>query len=230
MNSASISPKYAMLLVGGTFLLSIFYWAIGTYFFNSPLSYFEYFELTILIAILILGGYQIFFWVQRHNSYFKTRVLKISLDDYIPFWPSWVWIYSFLYYVAIGYVLISVDSVEQAVTYIFGGIMLLLIQSLFFLFIPTVVPQNEWRTYTVHSLSTRYLKFIQTLDNGRNCFPSMHCSLATYIGLILLPTIGAWAYLFIALIAVSCLLVKQHQILDIPPGIIVGWLIFHSIA
>jgi membrane-associated phospholipid phosphatase len=87
---------------------------------------------------------------------------------------------------------------------------------------PCRVPQS-YREYEVKNTSTRYLKFVQGLDNGRNCFPSMHNSVAAYVGLVLLPTIGIWSYVFIASIAISSLLVKQHQLLDIVPGLLLGW-------
>lgn len=224
----SITPKYMLFVVLGTFLFSVIYYVLGVSFFKSPLSYYEYLILTTLIAVSITGGYQIFFWVQRNNYFFKTRCFKIKIDDLIPFWPSWVWIYSFLYYIMIGYVVVSIKSIEQGVFIIFGGLVLLFFQCVCFMFFPTVACNDfSWRKYEGNSLSVRYLKFIQKLDNGRNCFPSMHMSMATYISLVLSPVIsllGAW--IFIALIFFSTVFVKQHPLFDLLPGVILGWLVY----
>lgn len=192
---------------------------------NSSLNFKQYLMFTSLMAVVITGGYQLFFWVQRNNYFFKTRCLKIKLDDKIPFWPSWIWIYNFIYYIMMGYVIVSISSIEEGVNLIFAGLVLLSFQAIIFMFYPCTVPPS-WRKYKVNSLSTRYLKFVQGIDNGRNCMPSMHCSVATLIGLILLPTLSYFAYGFIALIALSCLFVKQHQILDLVPGILLGWFVF----
>ena len=203
-----IKPKYMLLLVAGAFIFSIIYYFIGTEFMNSPLSYYQYLVFTTILAIVIVGGYQIFFWTQRNNYFFKTRCLKIWIDDHIPFWPKWVWVYSLLYYIIIGYVAVSIKSIEEGTNLIFGGLVLLFLHSVLFLVFPCTVPAS-WRRYNVNSLSTRYLRFIQGVDNGRNCFPSKHCSLATYVGLILMPVLSFYSVLLILLIVISCLFIKQ---------------------
>ena len=220
-----IRPKYMLLIVLSTLLFSVVFYFLGKNLADSPLSYKQYLEFTVLISIVIVGGYQLFFWIQKNNYYFKTRCLKTKLDDMIPFWPGWIWIYSFIYYILIGYIVVSIQSIEEGVHIIFGGIVLLAAQCIFFILFPcTVLPR--WRKYKVDSLSMRFLRFTQGLDNGRNCMPSMHMSVATFVSLLLLPVLGYYAYIFILLIALSCLFVKQHQIFDILPGILLGWIVY----
>ena len=103
--------------------------------------------------------------------------------------------------------------------------MLLLAQVAFFYLFPSTVPP-DYRKYEVNSLATKFLKFVQGKDNGRNCMPSMHCSVAMYVSMALYPSIGNAAWTFAGLIAVSCLLVKQHQMADILPGLGLGWLVW----
>ena len=225
LNRTKIKPRYMLLLSLVTFIFSVAYYIIGNKYANSPLTYYQYIEFTSLIAIIIVGGYQIFFWVQRNNYFFRTRCLKTKFDEYIPFWPSWVWAYSFLYYLIIGLVVVSIKSIEQGVNIIFGGLLLLFLQLICFIFFPCTVPP-EWRKYKLNSVSTKYLKFVQGLDNGRNCFPSMHCSVATYTILILMPLISYYSFMLLLLIIISCLFVKQHQIADIVPGVLLGWIVY----
>jgi len=222
---ARITPLYMFLLIVTIPLFAWLYYLVGTRFFNSPLSLEEYVVFSGLVAIIVTGCYQLFFWVQRNNYYFKTRCFVSPLDQHIPFWSAWVWIYSFLYYIAIGFVVASIRSIAEGVYLVFGAILLLLAQVFLFFFFPSTVPP-EYRQYEATNFSTRYLKFVQGKDNGRNCMPSMHCSVSMYVSLVLYPAIGDASWVFVGLIAVSCLLVKQHQVADILPGIALGWAIW----
>jgi len=221
----NISPQLVVLLYASIFFLAIFYYIIGTLFFNSPLTFKEYLVFTSVLGVVIVGGYQLFFWTQYHNTKFKTRCYRIWLDDLIPHIPSFIWIYNLSYYVIIGLVLVTLSSLEQGLYYIFGGLILLTVHCIIFYFFPSVVPAH-WRDYKAASKAQKFLKFVQKLDRGRNCMPSMHMSVATYVSLLLLPALSYYSFVFIALIGVSCLLVKQHTIPDIAPGIVLGWLVY----
>ncbi len=224
-----ISPGYMLLLILSTFGIGVVYY--GAALFSNPTEHMpfgDYIVFTSVLAIVIVGAYQLFFWVQNNNYFFETRCLAIKVDDYIPFWPIWIWPYSFIYYVMIGMVVIQISSLEEGLYHLFGGLLVLLAQCACFMVYPCRVPAS-YREYKVTNLSTRYLRFVQRLDNGRNCFPSMHNSVATYVGLVLLPTFGVWSYVFIGIIAISCLFVKQHQVLDIIPGVLLGWGVYELV-
>ena len=65
------------------------------------------------------------------------------------------------------------------------------------------------------------------LDRTKNALPSMHVGLATMLALIGWHRSRAWGVALgtaALLIAVSTLLVKQHFLVDLPAGAIVGWL------
>lgn len=217
-----ISPPLMLLLLCTPALITPVYCLIARLVSPVPLNCLDYLVFLSLLAIVIVGGFQIFFWVQDNNHYFTTRCLKITLDDHIPFWPSWIWVYSGLFYLLVGLAAVAIRSIEEGVYVIFGGLVLLLVQSVCFLAFPCTVPPS-WREYEPTRLSLRLLRFGQEIDNGRNCFPSMHCSVATYAGLVMLPTLGGFAYAVIALTCVSGLFVKQHQILDVLAGVALGW-------
>jgi len=44
---------------------------------------------------------------------------------------------------------------------------------------------------------------------------------------VLYPSIGNYAFVFAGLIAISCLFVKQHQMADIIPGLLLGYTIWY---
>lgn len=224
--TSEFSPKWMFLLILSPLALSAIYFWISRFFGMSGMSYVDYLKFTTLLTAVVPGGYQLYFWTQRNSNFFKSRCFKIWIDDYIPFYPSWVWVYSFMYYVLIGAFMFAIPSIEQGVYLIFGGLVLLVVQCLFFILMPVVNPP-EWRQFEANTVSKKFLKFVQGFDDENNCFPSMHCSLATYISLALVPVFGYYAFIFIFLIAVSCLFTKQHQFMDVIPGVGLGAIIYY---
>jgi membrane-associated phospholipid phosphatase len=179
----------------------------------------------LLSMVLIVGVYQFYFWCQR-NHLATPIELKLRIDDWIPYWPSWVWIYSCVYYPIILYLNFVIDSARQF-TYVATSYMLLLgSQMLFFVFFPVNTPAH-WRRYNQqHNLSERFLALVQRFDARSNSFPSMHVSVAMLTALHLLPNLGPTAFAFPLLIALSCLFTKQHYIIDLPAGALLGWCTF----
>ena len=179
-----------------------------------------------LSVILIIGIYQFYFWCQR-NPLAASRQLRLRLDDAIPYQPSWVWIYSCLYYPVIVYINFITESPRHFMYMAMSYIVLLVFQMAFFLVFPVSTPA-EWRLSVAggRGRSERFLAFVQSFDAPSNSFPSMHCSVAVLTALHLQPYLGVWVWIFPALIAASCVFTKQHYVIDIPPGAALGWLVF----
>ena len=183
----------------------------------------------MLSVFLIVGAYQFYFWCQRHAAA-PPRELKLPLDERIPYRPSWVWVYSFLYYPAILYLNWIAESPGDFTRIAANFIVLLLLQMAFFLAFPVATPAS-WREMNGRrGLSERFLAYVQQVDAPSNCFPSMHVSVATLTALYLYPQLGAWALLFPVLIAASALFTKQHYLADIPAGAALGWATFKIFA
>ena len=191
----------------------------------------DYFVGLVSAAVMIIGGYQFYFFVQRRHLG-EARLLPTAIDDYIPFWPSWVWIYSGLYYpIIVALVFLQPDF--RAYNYTaFSFLILLAMQFLVFLLLPTRVP-DHWREFDPkQSMAHRFLGFVQSYDQLSNSLPSMHVSVATltaihlYLGVE--PLVGpSWAslsYAFPLLISLSAVFTKQHYVIDLPPGVAFGWL------
>lgn len=176
----------------------------------------------ILSVFLIIGVYQFYFWCQRHTV-IEPRGLGLALDDWIPYWPSWVWIYSFLYYPIILYINLVVDSSREFNHLVISYVMLLAFQLVFFMLFPVATPERWRRCNMRRSWSERFLAFVQDFDDRTNSFPSMHCSVAMLTALHLFPYLGAIAFVFPVLISLSCVFTKQHFVIDVPAGIALGW-------
>ncbi|HTB84718.1 MAG TPA: phosphatase PAP2 family protein [Candidatus Sulfotelmatobacter sp.] len=181
----------------------------------------------VMSVFLIVGVYQFYFWCQR-NYVTQPRALKTPLDDSIPYWPRWVWIYSGLYYPVIVYINFTVESPRQFLHIAMSYILLLVAQMAFFIFFPVATPA-EWRDINQRrGRSERFLAFVQSLDAPSNSFPSMHMSVATLTAMHLWPHLGPWTMLFPGLIALSCVFTKQHFLIDLPAGAALGWLVFKA--
>ena len=179
----------------------------------------------LLGSILIVGGYQFYFWCQR-NPLRPARELRLPLDDRIPFRPAWVWIYSLLYYPVILYTTWVVQSSREFVYLAVSFLGLLAMQMAFFLLFPVATPES-WRAINGgRTWSERFLALVQRLDARSNSFPSMHTSVATLTALYLQPHVGTWAFAFPTVIGLSCLFTKQHYLVDLPAGAVLGVLAY----
>ena len=179
----------------------------------------------VLSVVLIVGVYQFYFWCQR-NALTDPRELTFSIDRWIPFWPTWVWVYSFLYYPAILGVNLIIESSQQFIYMAISYMLLLALQMVLFLTYPVTTPKHWRQRDTVNGISEKFLAFVQRFDAPSNSFPSMHTSVATLTAFHLYSELGAITFLFPTLIGVSCLFTKQHYFIDIPAGALLGWVSF----
>jgi membrane-associated phospholipid phosphatase len=176
---------------------------------------------------LIFGVYQFYFWCQR-QKWVAPRRFSSKLDDYFPYWPIWAWVYSFLYYPAIVYLNWVVASPRHFNHLAMSFFILLALQMAFFLFFPVETPER-WRTINQgKTWSEKFLRYVQKFDAPSNCFPSMHVSVATLTALHAHATLGPWAFAFPVLIAISCVFTKQHYLVDLPFGAVLGWAAFRA--
>ncbi|HNC22831.1 MAG TPA: phosphatase PAP2 family protein [Opitutaceae bacterium] len=181
----------------------------------------DYAVTLVMSVILIIGIYQFYFWCQR-NHVTQPRELKMAIDDLIPYRPGWVWIYSCLYYPVIVYINFVMQSPRQFLHVAMSFVILLAMQMTFFLLFPVITPE-AWRANNQRrDLSERFLAFVQSFDGRANSFPSMHVSVATLTALHLMPNLGMWAMAFPLLIGLSCLFTKQHYLIDLPAGAVLG--------
>ncbi|MGZ5445428.1 MAG: phosphatase PAP2 family protein [Thermoanaerobaculia bacterium] len=187
----------------------------------------DHFVQLVLSVFLIFGVYQFYFWCQRNPLAVKTRTLHLPVDNHIPYRPIWVWIYSFLYYPIILLITLTTVSTRHFLYVAISYVVLLLMQMAVFVVFPVATPES-WRVcHEGTGLSERFLTLVQRFDAPSNSFPSMHTSVAVLTAFHLQSSIGIGIFAFPLLIALSCLYTKQHYVVDVPAGAIVGWGAFH---
>jgi hypothetical protein len=177
---------------------------------------------TSVSAVAALTGYEIFFAVQVISLKRKAHIVCSTLDARVPFVAHWVWIYGVLYYALVGLPLAFFNRLDQCLTFICGGLAILFLSAPVFLLWPTTCPP-QWRRFERTGISSRFLAFIQQTDLGRNCCPSLHCTLSAYAATFIPSHIFLFA--MPALICLSCIFVKQHSVVELPVSLLFGFVI-----
>jgi membrane-associated phospholipid phosphatase len=192
----------------------------------------RFLELWITI-ILIFGGYSWYFWAQRQR-WCAPRILETRFDAMISYDPRWVWVYSGLYYPMILLAALSVQTWRDYALAVGSFLALLAVQMAFFLFCPVEIPAT-WRSTSRPAWegthSQRFLDLVWSYDKLRNSMPSMHVSVATMVDLTIWrewPTLGHACALFPVLIAISAVKTKQHYVVDVVPGAMLGAAVFFA--
>lgn len=198
-----------------------------------------------ITVVLIIGGYQFYFWCQR-QSFYPARRIETHWDGRVAFDPRWVWVYSGLYYPMILLVALAQPDWRTYAITVGGFLFLLACQMFFFLRFPVEIP-DHWREIMrvnvdagdryapelmtvdrVRELYPRSMRFLDTVwhfDKMRNSMPSMHVSVATMVDLSIAHH-WVWfhwvGWLFPVLIGTSAIKTKQHYVLDVVPGALMG--------
>ena len=160
------------------------------------------------------------------TSGWQLHDLSLSVDNNIPFIPSFEYIY-FLCYIIPFAPLFVIDDSSRMNALIRAFIIMNLIAFVVFLIYPVVVPRP---TLSDDGSVTLYLINLQhSLDKPVNNFPSLHAANALLI-FFLCKRYHKWLDVVLFLVAVgigiSALLVKQHYIMDIISGYILAVLVY----
>jgi membrane-associated phospholipid phosphatase len=184
-------------------------------------------------VVLIVGGYQFYFWAQR-QTFYEARYLTTRWDLRVKYDPRWVWVYSGLYYPMILAAALSMPDWPEFAHAIGCYLVLLAVQVFFFLRFPVAIPR-WWRTCNrgpwEGTPSQRFLDLVWSYDKLRNSMPSMHVSVATVTDLMIWrhwPAAGHLGVLFPVLIAISAIKTKQHYVVDVVPGAALGAIVFFA--
>ena len=129
----------------------------------------------------------------------------------------------------IGFVLILRSGTENAFRFLCAHCIALLIALGFFLLLPTTNTRPQIEGGGLWNFGMR---LIYALDTPDNLFPSLHCELSwlCYLALKKTPGIPRWgkvsALVFTLLVFVSTLTTKQHILIDVVGGWVIGEISF----
>ena len=158
--------------------------------------------------------------------YLTLHVLTGPIDARIPFSPPWITVYllCFPYWVFTGLLILSE---EKACAYRITAsyILALIVSFAVFLLWPGTMERPE---VTGSGVFDSLVRFVYSVDSPTNLCPSLHVMLSYYCvrGALGGKNVAHWykafSIVFFVLVCCSVLLVKQHALIDVPAGILLG--------
>jgi membrane-associated phospholipid phosphatase len=175
---------------------------------------------SVFLALFYCTGYEL---IERHPWRPPVEFALTAIDRWTGFSPRWVGVYQSIYLMLPA--LLLATTRDQVRRYGFGFAALTLVGFACFILWPVRGPRPHFAPDTgMYGLLTR-------IDLPLNSFPSMHVAIATYsacfaihltqgrLKRILMVALPIW----VLLIAYSALATKQHYLVDLPPGALLGW-------
>jgi hypothetical protein len=164
------------------------------------------------------------YWLTNHYHFFEGHeVPRLALDNAIPFMPHLAWIYILLFPFMWWSVLCQ-KSVNAAKWNIWGGALCAYGVSVIFLLYPTTFARVDESSLWLYS------KIIAS-DTIYNACPSLHGSYSIYAALWVAraykkPAVTVLVSLLVVLIFFATIAVRQHGIIDLSLGGLLGGLCF----
>jgi len=170
------------------------------------------------------------YFALQHFTLFPVRTLPLTaIDRAIAFDPGWAWIYQSGYLLIFG-VPWLLGSAADLGRYARGFVLISCIGFICFLLLPIAGPRPDVVP------STGMFGWLASYDLPTNELPSLHVGLLTYTMLIaatvtrkrmdttrrlwMLCIAAAW----VGAVTYAAIATKQHYVLDVPAGALVGWL------
>ena len=180
----------------------------------------------ITILIVMVGNGMCYWFLKLFQS--NYHYIYFFLDDKIPFLPRFIYIYNLFYPVVfISYYLMFKKGNEEtfmncAVSSVVGCFICYII----FLCYPTIIDHGI--IPSTDKLTKFAIDITYFFDNPAiNCFPSIHCLFCFQVIYGLFKSkkfnnkLRIFLILFLLLIAISTVIVKQHYFVDIIGGFVV---------
>lgn len=175
--------------------------------------------LSILVSLGGIGYLASNAW----GAVFGARNIQFSFEDGIPFVSNAV----FAYLLAFPFLLITVFVIKKYndFTVVFGiyAVIIFVSLAIFFQFPTTMVRPHAPESGIVGWL----FGIMRKIDGPNNLFPSLHVSSVVFMALVngyFLPKSKWLSIMCAVLISISTLLIKQHAILDVLGGGILGFM------
>ena len=166
----------------------------------------------------------VYFGSRLINAGRKHYILKLFLDDLIPFRTEFILIYvlAFAHWI-IGYLMIAREREEVCYRVVSGDILAKLAVGLVFILIPTTI-NRPWPVG--NGFWDQCTRLVFSMDAPDNLFPSIHCleSWMVFRGSLYMKHPPKYyrpvMLIFAILVFASTVFLKQHLVIDIAGGVL----------
>ena len=172
----------------------------------------------------------------NHFHIFPPVLLPMSaIDQWVPFIPQTVWIYTSEYWFFVTVYLVCKD-LENVNKYLYSFLALQIFSVMIFWIWPTTYPRENFPLpNTLDSITYAVFSSLRNSDTPANCCPSLHVSSVYLSSFMFLdeqkekfPLFFAWG----TAIALSTLTTKQHYLIDVVLGLalaVIFYWVFHRL-
>jgi membrane-associated phospholipid phosphatase len=172
------------------------------------------------LAIFYGGGY---WYIQRHLCRLPIHFPMLAIDRWVPFSPEWISVYQSIYLMLP--VAFLAGTREDLRRFALGLVGFTLVIFTCFILVPVCGPR------LASCPTTGMYGFLVRNDLPFNTFPSGHMASAAYFCCVAIQlTSGRLCRIcsvvfpiWVLLIAYSTMATKQHYFVDIPAGVLLGW-------
>jgi len=178
--------------------------------------------LLLVILIIIAGYYPIDSFDQGRDS---MPAFFFNFEKFIPFVPFFVIFYISMYILA-GLPILYIKKIDDYRRIAVAYLIMILLHFVFYILLPFKMDRPP---IPEDGIIIFLLNLMYTIVSPYNLFPSMHVSLATFSTLIYIKYKKKYSFLMVLwliLIILSVLLIKQHQFIDVIGGLILSSLVF----
>lgn len=178
-------------------------------------------DMRSLLFVICLGAFALYFPAEEKKAGGKS--FKLKLDEKIPLIPifviPYVLFFPYVFGLLIGAFVAELPGFEKFAT-------ALIFVSLTTTLIYMILPSEVVKPYLKKTGELiKIVNFIRKVDNPENVFPSNHVAYSIVASIYLttiFPQFWLLVWLVFALISISTIFIKQHYIIDIPAGLVVG--------
>jgi membrane-associated phospholipid phosphatase len=156
-----------------------------------------------------------------------AALVRTALDDHVPLLPAGVWLYSTVYTaLSIPLFVVRSRSLFRRVSVACSLVLGVCFASFAFFPVNSAALRAEVPIAGT-GISAWGLQVVYALDPPWNCFPSLHVAIATVIAVVVTRSVAgsgwlAWSWWFA--LGLSTLVTRQHYVLDVVAGAVVGGL------
>ena len=151
----------------------------------------------------------------------------LPLDELLPVWPSWVFVYAALYLFLIVLPVLAVREDEHIRRTVLAYLFVWVTAYLCFVAFPTLASRPPLLSGA--NFGTWGLGLLYSADPPYNCFPSLHVAhsfVSAFTCYRIHRAVGAASGAAAFLVGVSTLFTKQHYLVDVVAGFVLAWVAY----
>ncbi|MBO6054201.1 MAG: hypothetical protein J6P31_01640 [Oscillospiraceae bacterium] len=180
----------------------------------------------VCLAVMAASQLLLFYGPRLFLPYLPVHPLTGPLDARIPFSPPWVTVYFLSFPYWFGTVLwVCCQGKKTAYRTAAGYVLALVISAAAFLIWPGTMERPE---ILGNGFFENWMRFLYRVDSPTNLCPSLHV-LLTYFCWRRTQSAGGipqwyriFSFVFVLLVCASVLLIKQHAVIDVFFGVLIG--------